>query len=616
MPPAAAGDAQPGRKAHGFAVIRRVLPFLWKEEGIDVKRRVLMALGFLAAAKLANVLTPLFFKMAVDTLGEQGIEERALLLSIPIWLVLAYGFSRFGHILFNQLRDAVFTVVAQRGLRRLALQTFAHVHALSLRYHLERKTGGLSRVIERGVKGIDFLLRFMVLSIIPLLLELILVAVIFFYALDDRFFWIIAVTIVAYVWFTLQMTEWRVKIREQMNNEDTAANQKAVDSLLNYETVKVFTAEEREGRRYDQSMEGYETAAVKTYKTLAWLNGGQGVIITIGMMMAMGLAARGVLDGALSVGDFVMVNAYMIQLTMPLNFLGTVYREIRQALVDMGDMFGLLDQPVEVADAPGAPALEVEGGGVTFEDVHFGYNPDRDILKGVSLSVAPGKTLAVVGPSGAGKSTIARLLCRFYDVTGGAIRIDGQDIRRVTQTSLRGAIGVVPEDTVLFNDTIGYNIGYGAEGATREAVERAAKAARVHDFIMGLPQGYDTMVGERGLKLSGGEKQRVAIARTILKNPPILILDEATSALDSQTESEIQSELTELGRDRTVIVVAHRLSTVVQADEIAVLVAGRVEERGSHADLLARGGRYAAMWRMQQEGGDIDGAFAATAETV
>jgi ATP-binding cassette subfamily B protein len=600
MPPAETRETP--QPAQGFSVIRRVIPYLWPGESEAFRRRVLMALGFLVAAKLATVVTPFFFKYAVDTLESGGIAERTLLLTVPVWLVLAYGVSRFAGVAFNQLRDAVFAAVAQRGLRRLAIETFGHIHALSLRYHLERRTGGLSRVIERGVKGIDFLLRFMLFSIVPLFLELMLVAIIFWFAFDERFFWVILGTIALYVWFTFAVTEWRVRIRKQMNDQDTEANQKAVDSLLNYETVKFFTAESREARRYDEAMAGYESAAVKTATSLSWLNAGQALIITVGMVLVMGMAAQGAIAGTLTVGDFVMVNAYMIQLTMPLNFLGTVYREIRQALVDMGDMFGLLDQPVEVADAPDAAALTVAGGEVVFDAVGFGYNADRGILKGVSFTVPPGRTLAIVGPTGAGKSTIARLICRFYDVTSGAIRIDGQDIRRVTQQSLREAIGVVPQDTVLFNDTIGYNIAYGADHATREQVESAAKAARIHDFIVSLPQGYDTMVGERGLKLSGGEKQRVAIARTILKNPPILILDEATSALDSQTESEIQAELEELGRNRTVIVVAHRLSTVVDADEIAVLVAGRVEERGSHADLVAKGGRYAAMWRRQQEG--------------
>ena len=592
--------AEPSRAAPEPSVVRRVIPYLWPRDVPEIRQRVVAALAFLVLAKVATVATPWFFKLAVDALGAVS-EERVLLLSIPLWMVLAYGLARMAGVGFNQLRDAVFAAVAQRGLRRLALETFQHIHALSLRYHLERKTGGLSRIIERGVKGVEFLLRFLVFSIGPLVLELLMVAVIFWLVFDFRYFLVIVVTLAAYVWFTFAITEWRVKIRREMNQQDTDANQKAVDSLLNYETVKYFTAEAREAARYDRAMAGYEAAAVRTATSLAWLNGGQALIITLGMLAVMGLSAAGVLAGTQTVGDFVMVNAYMIQITVPLNFLGMAYREIRQALVDMGDMFRLLDQPREIADVPDAPPLAVAEGAVSFDAVAFGYDADRPILKGVSLSVPGGRSLAVVGPSGAGKSTIARLLCRFYDVTGGAIRIDGQDIRRVEQTSLRAAIGVVPQDTVLFNDTIGYNIAYGRDGATQADVVAAAKAARIHDFIAALPKGYDTMVGERGLKLSGGEKQRVAIARTILKNPPILILDEATSALDSQTEREIQDALAELGRNRTVITVAHRLSTVVEADEIIVLVEGRVAERGTHAALLAQGGRYAAMWRMQQE---------------
>ena len=610
MPPGQTGRA--AERTPELSVLRRVAPYLWPRDEPEMRRRVVAAFAFLMLAKLATVLTPWLYKLGVDALG-QSVPERVLLVGVPIWLVLAYGIARVAGVGFNQLRDAVFAAVAQRGLRRMALETFEHIHTLSLRYHLERKTGALSRIIERGVKGVEFVLRFLIFNIGPLLLELVLVAAIFWLAFGIAYFWVILVTLVAYVWFTFAVSERRVQIRRAMNERDTDANQKAVDSLLNYETVKYFTAEAREAARYDRAMAGYEGAAVRTATSLAWLNGGQAFIITVGMLVVMGMAAQGVLAGTQTVGDFVMVNAYMIQITVPLNFLGMAYREIRQALVDMGDMFRLLDQPREIADVPDAPLLAVESGAVTFDDVAFGYDADRPILKGVSLSVPGGRSLAVVGPSGAGKSTIARLLCRFYDVTGGAIRIDGQDIRQVDQTSLRAAIGVVPQDTVLFNDTIGYNIAYGRDGATQAEVEAAAKAARIHDFVMALPKGYDTLVGERGLKLSGGEKQRVAIARTILKNPPILILDEATSALDSQTEREIQESLEELGRNRTVIMVAHRLSTVVEADEIVVLVAGRVEERGTHADLLARNGRYAAMWRMQQQEQAAEGYSAASA---
>jgi ATP-binding cassette subfamily B protein len=545
------------------------------------------------------VATPLFFKYAVDRL-EKGAGRDAALLAAPVAMVLAYGAARLAGVGFNQLRDAVFAKVGQRALRRLALETFDHIHALSLRYHLTRKTGSLNRIIERGVKGVDFLLRFLLFSIGPLFLELAMVSAIFLVAFDVWYFLIILATIAAYVWFTFSVTEMRVRIREQMNRQDQEAAQKAIDSLLNFETVKYFTAERREARRYDEAMAGYEEAAVRTATSLAWLNAGQALIITAGLAGVMAMAAVGVQEGRFTVGDFVMVNAYVIQITMPLNFLGTVYREIRQALVDMRAMFGLLDAPAEVVDAPDARPLRVTVGRVRFRDVAFAYDAARPILKGVDFEVPGGRTLAVVGPSGAGKSTITRLMYRFYDVSAGSVEIDGQDVRSVTQHSLRSAIGVVPQDTVLFNDTIGYNIAYGAEGATQAGIEAAARAARIHDFIVGLPHGYDTQVGERGLKLSGGEKQRVAIARTILKNPPVLILDEATSALDTRTERDIQDELRALSRDRTVIMIAHRLSTVVEADEIVVMEAGRIVERGRHTQLLARGGRYAEMWRMQE----------------
>jgi len=585
--------------ASDLAVIRRVAPYMWPRDDASARRRVVWALAFLGLAKLATVGTPLVYKYAVDALSA---ENAAGLLAAPVALVIAYGVARFAAAGFQQLRDAVFARVGQRALRRLALETFGHIHALSLRYHLGRRTGGLGRVIERGVKAVDFLLRFLLFSIAPLLLELLMVAVIFYVALDVGFFLVIVATIALYVWFTVAVTSWRVRIRQRMNEEDQDAAQKAVDSLLNYETVKYFGAEAREARRYDAAMASYEGLAVRTATSLAFLNAGQAAIITVAMVAVMGMAAVGVTEGRMTVGDFVMVNAYMMQITMPLGFLGTVYREIRQGLVDMRDMFCLLDSRAEVVDAPDARPLEVGAGAVRFEDVRFGYDPDRPILRGVTFTVPGGRSLAVVGATGAGKSTLSRLLYRFYDVDGGAVRIDGQDVRSVTQASLRAAIGVVPQDTVLFNDTIGYNIGYGAEGATQAQIEEAAKAARIHDFIAALPLGYDTQVGERGLKLSGGEKQRVAIARTILKNPPILILDEATSALDSQTERGIQDALRLLAQDRTVLTIAHRLSTVVEADEIIVMDVGRIVERGGHAALLARGGRYAAMWRLQQEG--------------
>ena len=590
--PQTGGDAD-------LRVIQRVAPYLWPRGDRGARIRVALAMVALLAAKLTTVATPMIYMAAVDGLGGEG-DLPNLWIFTPVMLVVAYGVARVSQIGFAQLRDGVFARVAQRGLRRLALETFRHVHALSLRYHITRKTGGLSRIIERGVKGVEFLLRFMLFSIIPLILELAMVAAIFFFAFSGWYFLVIVGTIAVYVWFTFAVTEMRVKIRIRMNEKDTDANQKAVDSLLNFETVKYFTAEEREARRYDASMEGYEAAAVKTSVSLAWLNFGQSVIISVGLVAVMAMAAIGVQNGTMTVGQFVAVNAYVIQLTMPLNFLGTVYREIRQSLVDMREMFQLLDQPADVKDSSDAKPLVVKGGEVRLEDVRFGYDPERRILKGVSVTAPAGATLAIVGPSGSGKSTISRLLFRFYDVAEGAVKIDGQDVRQVTQTSLRAAIGVVPQDTVLFNDTIRYNIAYGRDGATEAEIVEAAKSARIHDFIMGLPEGYDTMVGERGLKLSGGEKQRVAIARTILKDPPILILDEATSALDSGTEQEIQESLKRLGAERTVLTIAHRLSTVVDADEIVVLDQGEVVERGDHQTLLAKGGRYAAMWRRQE----------------
>ena len=583
-----------------WRTLRKVAPYLWPEDKPWVKNRVVAALGFLLLAKLVGVGTPFVYKAAVDVLTGEGASPAWLLGMGAVGITVAYGVARAANVGFQQLRDAVFARVAQAALRQLALETFEHIHALSLRYHITRKTGGLSRIIERGVKGVDFLLRFMLFSVGPLVLELLLTGIILALVFDISYLIVLVVTIGLYVWFTFAVTEWRVKIRKEMNEQDTDANQKAIDSLLNYETVKYFGAEKREAARYDGAMEGYERAAIKTSLSLAFLNFGQSVIITAGLVIVMVMAAIGVQAGELTTGDFVMVNAFMIQITIPLNFLGTVYREIRQSLVDMGEMFDLLEQPQEVHDKPGAPALSVTGGAVVFEDVRFSYDPARAILKGLSFSLKPGETVALVGPSGSGKSTIGKLLFRFYDVTGGAIRIDGQDLRDVTQDSLHGQIGVVPQDTVLFNDTIRYNIGYGRAGATQEEIEGAARAARIHDFIAALPEGYDTPVGERGLKLSGGEKQRVGIARTLLKDPPILLLDEATSALDSETERDIQHELKMMGEGRSVITIAHRLSTVVDADQIIVLEAGEIVERGTHDDLIAKGGRYATMWARQQ----------------
>jgi ABC-type transport system involved in Fe-S cluster assembly fused permease/ATPase subunit len=587
-------------KTSGWQTLARVGPYLWPAGQAWVKRRVVIALLMLVAAKAVSIITPWLYKLAVDSLSaEAGKDPVWMMTPGAVGLTVAYGLARLGAVAFGELRDGVFVRVGQRALRRLALETFTHIHQLSLRYHITRKTGGLSRIIERGVKGVDFLLRFMLFSIGPLIIELSLVSIIFAVYFGWAYAAVVVVTIALYVTYTFKVTEWRVRIRRQMNDQDTDANQKAVDSLLNYETVKYFNAEAREAARYDRAMQGYEVAAVKTGQSLAMLNAGQSLLITAGLVAVMVLAARGVQAGTLTVGDFVMVNAYMIQITMPLGFLGTVYREIRQALVDMGEMFALLGQPAEVTDAAGAKPLEVRGGEIQFDDVRFSYEPSREILKGVSFTVAPGTRLALVGHSGSGKSTIGRLLFRFYDVSGGAIRIDGQDLRAVTQTSLHAQIGVVPQDTVLFNDTIRYNIAYGRDGATDEQIVAAAKAARIHDFILSLPEGYDTTVGERGLKLSGGEKQRVGIARTLLKNPPILILDEATSALDTQTEKSIQESLSEMGQGRSVIVIAHRLSTIADADLILVMEEGRVVERGTHEALLAEGGRYAAMWARQ-----------------
>ncbi len=580
--------------------IRRVLPYLWPAGQGWVRRRVVFAMLLLLLSKLVAVATPFFYKAAVDLLSGSAPSQGWMLGAGAVGLTVAYGVARLMANGFQQLRDAVFARVGQRALRQLALETFTHIHRLSLRYHISRKTGGLSRIIERGVKGVEFLLRFMLFSIGPLILELAMISAVLFFVFDVWYLAVVVVTIALYTIFTFRVTEWRVRIRKEMNDQDTDANQKAIDSLLNFETVKYFGAEAREAARYDAAMAGYERAALKTSYSLAFLNFGQAFLITSGLVAVMVMAAVGVQEGRLTVGDFVMVNAYMVQITMPLNFLGTVYREIRQALVDMGEMFGLLEQPPEVQDRPGARPLEVTRGQVVFDDVRFGYDAARPILKGVSFAVEGGQNLAIVGPSGSGKSTIGRLLFRFYDVNEGAILIDGQDLRDVTQESLHRAIGVVPQDTVLFNDTIYYNIAYGRDGATREEVEAAARAAKIHDFILSLPEGYETQVGERGLKLSGGEKQRVGIARTLLKDPPILLLDEATSALDSETERDIQASLREMGRGRSVISIAHRLSTIADADEIIVLEAGEITERGTHEALLARGGRYAAMWARQQ----------------
>ena len=589
----------------GLRTIRRVAPYLWPEGQGWVKTRVVLALLALLASKMIAVGTPILYKQAVDVLAGEGVPVLAL---GAVGLTVAYGMARLMANGFQQLRDAIFAKVAQRALRRLALETFEHIHRLSMRYHITRKTGGLSRIIERGVKGVEFLLRFLLFSIGPLVLELLMIAVILFWLFDVWYLAIVAGTIATYVWFTFRVTEWRVKLRREMNDQDTDANQKAIDSLLNFETVKYFGAEKREAARYDVAMKGYERAAIKTSYSLAFLNFGQSFLITSGLVVVMVLAALGVENGTLTVGDFVMVNAYMIQITLPLNFLGTVYREIRQSLVDMGEMFDLLEQPTEVADKADALPLKVGEGRIELDNVQFGYEAARPILKGVSLTVEGGRTVAIVGASGAGKSTIGRLLFRFYDVTGGALRIDGQDVRDVTQDSLHDAIGVVPQDTVLFNDTIRYNIAYGRDGASHDEIVEAAQAAQIHDFILSLPEGYDTMVGERGLKLSGGEKQRVGIARTLLKDPPLLLLDEATSALDTETEREIKGALARAGQGRTVITIAHRLSTIAEADQIIVLENGVIVERGTHGDLLDKAGRYAQLWARQASDEDAEAA--------
>jgi ATP-binding cassette subfamily B protein len=574
----------------------RVVPYLWPKDRFDFRVRVILALVLLVLAKIVINFAPFLYRDAVNALTETG--NSPFLLG-AVGMTVAYGGSRILSRGFEQLRDVVFAVVAQRAFRNLALETFQHIHKLSLRYHISRKTGALSRVIERGVKGLEFLLRFLLFSVGPLVLELLIIAGIMLFWFDYLYLAVIVVMIAAYVWFTFKVTEWRVKVRKFMNDQDTDANQKAIDSLLNYETVKYFSAEEREANRYDGAIKQYEKAALTTAYSLAFLNFGQSLIITAGLIIVMVMAALGVQSGHLTVGDFVMVNAYMIQITMPLNFLGTVYREIRQGLVDMSEMFNLLEQPAEILDSENATELKIAGGHISLENITFGYDVARPILQNVSLEIRPKETIAIVGPSGSGKSTIGRLLFRFYDAQKGTIKIDGQDIRDITQKSLHSCIGVVPQDTVLFNDTIYYNIAYGLDSAPREAVEKAAKDAQIHDFISSLPEGYETTVGERGLKLSGGEKQRVGIARTLLKNPPILLLDEATSALDTETEHEIREALHNASEGRSVLTIAHRLSTIADADRILVLESGSIVEMGTHESLLLKKGRYYSLWTKQ-----------------
>ncbi len=578
-------------------------PYMWPHGRKDLKQRVIAATAFLFLAKVVLLAVPYFFKWATDALnGELDLAGFLpdILLGAVI-LVVAYNLTRVLQVGLNQLRDALFASVGQHAVRQLAYKTFVHMHRLSLRFHLERRTGGLSRIIERGTKGIETIVRFTILNTVPTLLEFLLTAIIFWVTYGFSYVAITGVTVCAYVWFTVRASDWRTAIRRSMNDSDTDANTKAIDSLLNFETVKYFGNEEMEAQRFDASMARYEKSATQVWTSLGWLNFGQGVIFGIGMAVMMVMSALAVQRGEQTIGDFVFVNALLMQLSVPLNFIGFVYREIRQGLTDIEQMFDLLEIETEVEDRTGARPLDVAEGAVTFQDVHFAYDAERPILKGISFEVPAGKTVAIVGPSGAGKSTISRLLYRFYDIQEGRIAIDGQDIRDVTQKSLRAAIGMVPQDTVLFNDSIAYNIRYGRPSASEEEMATAAEIAQIGSFIERLPDGYATMVGERGLKLSGGEKQRVAIARTILKAPPILILDEATSALDTTTEHEIQTALDLVSKNRTTLVIAHRLSTVINADEIIVLRDGQIAERGTHFDLLATNGLYASMWNRQRE---------------
>ena len=594
MSSTSAAPAAPAAKtapATDLRVIRRLLPYLWEFRG-----RVVLAIAFLVAAKLANIGVPILMKSIVD-----GLSQPAAVLAVPVALLAAYGLLRLSSTIFNELRDVVFVKVAQRAMRRVALEVFHHLHALSLRFHLERQTGGLTRDIERGTRGISTLLSFMVFSVLPTLLEIALVTGFLIYRFDIWFGVITVGAIAIYVALTFSISEWRTAHRRHMNEMDSKANTRAIDSLLNYETVKFFGNEKYEAERYDESLTRYERAAVKSEASLGFLNSVQACVIALAVSLLMWRAAEGIVAGGLTLGDLVMVNALLIQLYIPLNFLGVMYREIKQALTDMEKMFRLLGENREVEDRPGAPALAVSGGAIRFEDVHFSYESDRSILHGVTFEVPAGHKVAVVGASGSGKSTLARLLYRFYDVGSGRITIDGQDIREVTQASVRAAIGVVPQDTVLFNDTIYYNIAYGRPGATRAEVENAARVAHIADFIARLPNGWETTVGERGLKLSGGEKQRVSIARTLLKGPPVLVFDEATSALDSKTEKAIQAELFEIAQNHTTLVIAHRLSTIVDADQILVMDQGRIVERGTFRELLSANGRFAEMWRLQQE---------------
>lgn len=629
-PPAAARDDKTKhispREGSLFRTLLNLWPYIWPSDRSDLKNRVVVAMVLLFFAKLATIAVPFTFKWATDALaGKPDVAPMGTswldswltwAIAAPIAMTIAYGGMRILMAALTQLRDGLFAKVAMHAVRRLAILTFEHMHMLSLRFHLERKTGGLTRVLERGRNGIETIVRMVILQLAPTVIELALIVGVLFWQFDWRYVAVILITVTLYMIYTYYATEWRINIRRRMNDSDTDANTKAIDSLLNYETVKYFVAERRETQRYDRSMERYEKASVQAYTSLAVLNAGQAAIFTFGLGATMVMCAYGIRAGTNTVGDFVMINAMMIQLYQPLNFMGMVYREIKQAVIDIETMFTILSRNPEIKDKPDAKPLDIRAGSIRFENVNFAYEPARPILKGISFEVPAGRTVAIVGPSGAGKSTISRLLFRFYDITGGRITIDGQDIRDVQQETLRAAIGMVPQDTVLFNDTIRYNIRYGRWEASDAEVEEAAKLAQIDTFIRMSPKGYETEVGERGLKLSGGEKQRVAIARTILKSPPILLLDEATSALDSHTEKEIQDALERVSRNRTTLVIAHRLSTIVGADEIIVLEAGHIAERGTHAQLLAKNGLYESMWNRQREAEEAREKLALAGEEV
>ena len=587
-----------------WQALGKLAPYLWPADQLWIRARVALAVVMMITAKVATVYIPIFYKEVIDALTPvtgPGVANNAIaaVITLPVWLILGYGLVRVLSLAFAELRDAVFASVAQRAIRIIGLEVFRHLHSLSLRFHLERRTGGMSRAIERGTRAIDTLLRFMLFNILPTLLEVGMVVVVLTWLYGPTMALITFSTIALYVIYTVMVTAWRLKFRRAMNDTDSKSNTRAIDSLLNYETVKYFGNEEHEARRFDEGLKAYERAAVLSLSSLSLLNIGQGLIISGGLTLVMLLAGQGIVDGTMTIGDFVLINTFLIQLAQPLGFFGFVYREIKQSLADIEDMFKLLSVNREIQDSAHAQPWQNQGGSIRFEAVDFGYDPRRQILKGVDFEVPAGRTLAIVGPTGAGKSTISRILFRFYDVDGGRVLIDGQDIRDVTQNSLRSALGIVPQDTVLFNDTIRYNIGYGRPEATDADIEHAAKLAQIHDFILAMPDGYDTVVGERGLKLSGGEKQRVAIARTVLKDPPIILFDEATSALDTATEKLIQAELKEVSKGRTTLIIAHRLSTVIDADEIIVLDAGRIAERGSHQQLLALEGAYHRLWQKQ-----------------